>query len=69
MSNKIYDVLNKVQRWLPALGAFYLILCEIWELPLGNEINETIVAVAALLATTLEISTANYLKKGAEQNE
>lgn len=69
MSNKVYDVLNKIQRWLPSLGIFYLAMCQIWELPYGNEINETIVAVATLLATTLEIATSNYLKKGAEKDE
>lgn len=69
MSNKVYDVLNKIQRWLPSLGIFYLAMCQIWELPYGNEINETIVAVATLLATTLEIATSNYLKKGADKNE
>lgn len=44
-------------------------MCQIWELPYGNEINETIVAVATLLATTLEIATSNYLKKGADKDE
>lgn len=66
MSNKTYDILSKVQRWLPALGAFYLGLCKVWDLPLGSEINETIVLVATLLATTLEISTVQYQKA---QNE
>ena len=69
MSNKVYDVLNKIQRWLPSLGIFYLAMCQIWELPYGNEINETIVALATLLATTLEIATSNYLKKGADKDE
>lgn len=60
MSDKLYDILNKIQRWLPAFGIFYLALCEIWHLPLGNEINKTIVALAALLATTLEIANGKY---------
>lgn len=60
MSNKVYDILNKIERWLPALGVFYLALTKIWGLPLGNEINATIMAVATLLASTLEISTARY---------
>lgn len=61
-SNKLYDILNKVQRWLPALGVLYLALCQIWGLPYGQAINNTIVAVAAFLATTLEISTGIYHK-------
>lgn len=63
MSDKIYDILNKIQRWLPALGIFYLAICNIWNLPFGNEINQTIVAIATLLATTLEIATGVYLSK------
>lgn len=63
MSNKVYDVINKIQRWLPALGLFYIGLSEVWVLPLGDEINQTIVLVATLLATTLEISTTKYNKR------
>ena len=62
MNDKTYDFLNKIQRWLPAAGIFYLALCEIWGFSFGNEVNNTIVAAAALLATTLEISSNNYLK-------
>ena len=62
MSNKLYDVLNKVQRWLPALGILYLALCQIWGFPYGQAVNNTILAVAAFLATTLEISTGIYHK-------
>lgn len=61
-SNKAYDILNKVQRWLPAVGIFYLALCQIWSFPFGEQVNNTIVAVATLLATTLEISNGQYLK-------
>lgn len=39
MSNKVYDILNKIQRWLPALGVFYLAIAAIWHLPLGDEEN------------------------------
>ena len=66
MTNKTYDVLNKIQRWLPALGVFYLAVSAIWHLPYGDEINATIVAVATLLGTTLEIATGAYLKKQKE---
>ena len=62
LDNKLYDILNKIQRWLPALGVLYLALCQIWDLPYGQAINNTIVAVAAFLATTLEISTGIYHK-------
>jgi len=60
MSNKLYDILNKIQRWLPALGAFYIAIASIWVLPLSDEINQTIAAIATLLAATLEIFSARF---------
>ncbi len=62
LSNTTYDILSKIQRWLPALGAFYLGLCKVWGFAFGSEVNETIALMAALLAATLEISTARYYK-------
>lgn len=60
MSNSMYDILNKIQRWLPALAVFYLALCQIWGLPYGDEVNKTVLAISALMAATLEISTSSY---------
>lgn len=60
MSNSVYDILNKIQRWLPALAVFYLALCQIWGLPYGDEVNKTVLAISALMAATLEISTSSY---------
>ena len=69
LSDKTYDVLNKIQRWIPALGVFYLALCQIWGFSYGDEINNTIVAVATLMATTLEIANGRYQKdKGGNAN-
>lgn len=62
MSDKLYDILNKIQRWLPALAAFYLGLTAVWPLPYGNEINKTIALVATFLAATLEIFQAKWNK-------
>ncbi len=62
MSNKAYDIINKIQRFLPALGAFYLVLVEVWGLPFGDAINKTIVALATLLAVFLEVMTAKWNK-------
>ncbi len=63
MSNKVYDILNKVQRWLPALGVAILGIFTIWGIPLGDKINDTIIVIATLLAATLEVSTYVYNKK------
>lgn len=60
LSNQAYDILSKTQRWLPAIGIFYLALCQIWNFPYGDEVNKTILALAAFLAATLEISTGRY---------
>ena len=60
MSDKVYDALSKLQRWLPALAVFYMALCSIWGFGYGQEVRDTILAVAALLAATLEISSNNY---------
>lgn len=62
LSNKLYDILSKVQRWIPALGVFYLTISQIWGLPWGSQVNDTIVAVATLLAALLEVSSARYYK-------
>lgn len=69
LNDKTYDILNKIQRWIPALGVFYLALCHIWGFSYGDEINNTIVAVATLMATTLEIANGQYQKdKGGNAN-
>lgn len=69
LNDKTYDILNKIQRWIPALGVFYLALCQIWSFPFGDEVNNTIVAVATLMATTLEIANGQYHKdKGGSAN-
>ena len=68
-TNKVYDILSKIQRWLPALGVFWLAITKIWNLPFGGEINDTIVALATLLAATLEISSSRYFKAEKEAGE
>lgn len=60
MSNKTYDILSKLQRWLPALAVFWLAICSIWGIPYGEPVRDTILSVATLLAATLEISTGKY---------
>ena len=63
MSNETYDVWNKIQRWLPAIAVLYLALSQIWDLPLGDEVNKTISAITAFLATILEVSSKEYYKE------
>ena len=63
MNNKIYDILNKIQRWLGAIGVAYFGLANIWGLPYGNEINKTIIVLGTLIATILEFSSSIWKTK------
>lgn len=61
MSNKLYDVLKWIaQLFLPATGALYFALANIWGLPYGEEIVGTITAIDAFLGVILGISSKVY---------
>lgn len=62
LSNEVYDIWNKIQRWLPAIAVLYLALSQIWDLPFGDEINKTIMAICTFLASILEVSSVNFYK-------
>ena len=62
LSNKAFDILKTIQRWLPLISTLYVALAGIWGLPLSNEISKTLTAIAAFLAGILEIATATYNK-------
>ena len=62
LSDRTYDIIKTIQRWLPLVATLYVALASIWGLPLANEISKTIMAVATFLAGVLEIATANYNK-------
>lgn len=67
MSNKLYDVLKYIaQIALPAIGALYFALSQIWGLPYGEEVVGTITALDAFLGALLGISTMLY-NKGADK--
>lgn len=64
MTNKTYDILVWVaQIVLPALGAFYAAIAQIWRLPYEAELPATILAVDTLLGALLKISTNKYNKE------
>ncbi len=63
LTNKTYDVLKWIaQIVLPALGALYFGLSQIWGLPFGEEVVGTIAVVDTFLGALLGISTAQYNK-------
>lgn len=67
LPDKLYDWLKWIALvFLPALGALYFGLSQIWGLPYGEEIVGTISVIDAFLGALLGISTAKYRK---EQND
>lgn len=69
MSNKVYDVLKWIaQILLPAIGALYFALANIWGLPYGEEIVGTITAVDAFLGVILGISSKQYYENEVDTN-
>ena len=62
LSDKVYDILKTVQRWLPLVATLYVALAAIWGFPFADEISKTIMAIATFLAGVLEIATSNYNK-------
>ena len=63
LSDKAYNVL----KWLslialPAIGTFYFALAGIWDLPYGEQIVGTLVAVETLIGALLGVSTVQYNK-------
>ena len=62
MTDKCYDLLVILQRWLTAAGVLYLAIAAIWKLPYGDEINQSIVAVCAFQAASIEIQKSVWNK-------
>lgn len=63
MSNKLYDVLKWIAQYaLPAIATLVVAVAGIWQLPYGEEIAGSIMAVDTFLGVLLGISTAQYNK-------
>ena len=63
MKNKTYDTLKFIALTvLPALATLYGALAQIWQLPYGEEIPLTIMAVDTFLGVLLGISSSKYKK-------
>ena len=66
MNNKTYDILKWIALiFIPAIGALYFGLAQIWDFPYGEEIVGTLTLIDTFLGALLGISTAQY-NKGAE---
>lgn len=64
LKNDTYDFLKYLcQIALPAIGALYFALSQIWGYPYGEEVVGTISAVTACLGVLLGISTYTYNRR------
>lgn len=68
MKIKLPDAWYDFLKWccilfLPALSVLIKTVCAIWNLPLGDEISTTVMAVDVFLASILGISTIQYNKE------
>jgi hypothetical protein len=67
LSNKAYDQLKWVAQYgLPALGAFYFGLAQLWGFPYAVEVIGTIALLDVLLGVVLGVSTKSYNASGAQ---
>ena len=65
LPSKLYDILKPVaQVWLPALGAAYFSLAQIWGLPEAEEVVGTITIIDTTLGVILGISTSKFNDPG-----
>lgn len=69
LSDRTYDILKTIQRWIPLVSTLYVALAAIWGLPLADEISKTLMAIAAFLAGILEIATSTYNKENGEWDD
>jgi hypothetical protein len=61
ISNRAYDALKQIaQIWLPAIGALYFGLAEIWHLPMAPEVVGSITVIDTFLGGILALSTQAY---------
>ena len=59
--NKVYDILKYVAMIaLPALAIFVKAFFQIWGIPYGDQISDSIVVLNVLLGSLLGISTIGY---------
>jgi putative holin Dp-1 len=63
LKGKVYDVTKQIALvWLPAVGALYFALAQIWNLPNPEDVSGSILAVDTFLGVVLGISSNTYNK-------
>jgi hypothetical protein len=64
MNDKLYDILKWVAiLFLPALAILIKTVFAIWQIPLGDQISATIIALQVFLGAILGVSSLNYNKE------
>lgn len=64
MNNTVYDILKWVAiLFLPALAILIKTVFAIWQIPLGDQISATIIALQVFLGAILGVSSLNYNKE------
>lgn len=64
INNKVYDILKWIAMlFLPALAILIRTVFPIWNIPYGEQISNTIVAINAFLGAILGISNTVYKSK------
>lgn len=70
LSNRTFDALKWVAIVaLPALVLFIAKLFPVWNIPYGDQIADTLAAIQFLLGALLGVSTIQYDRKRAADNE
>lgn len=70
MSNKLYDILVYIaQIVLPALSVLIIAIFKIWDIPYGEAIGATIMALDTFMGTLLKISSIQYHSQIKEGND
>lgn len=68
LNNKLYDVLKWIAMlFLPALATLISVVFAVWNIPYGDEISKTIMALDAFLGAILGISHIQYKKEKDEK--
>lgn len=64
MKNKTYDVLKFITlQVLPPVATLVMVVFQLWNIPFGYEISETLIAIDACLGVILGISNAQYKRR------
>ena len=60
-NDKVYDILKWIAIIaLPALAPFVRGMCNVWNIPYGEQISDTIMLLNSLLGALICVSTVGY---------